>query len=59
MVRNLITCFHSRIKHYAGSVTYDARDFVIRNVDFLHKDLSQAMYHCDHPLLKVLFPEGI
>ena len=39
-------------------MTYDARDFVIRNMDSLHKDLSQAMYHCDHPLLKVLFPEG-
>ena len=48
----------SRIKHFAGTVKYDARDFVIRNLDSLDKDLSMAMYACNHPLLKVLFPEG-
>ena len=47
-----------RIKHFAGTVKYDARDFVIRNLDSLDKDLSTAMYSCNHPLLKVLFPEG-
>jgi len=39
-------------------VTYDSRDFVERNRDALDRELSQAMYECDHPILKVLFPEG-
>lgn len=49
-------CF--RIKHYGRTVTYDVRDFVSRNRDALDRELSQAMYECDHPILKVLFPEG-
>ena len=32
--------------------------FLDKNKDFLYRDLSQAMYSCDHPLLKTLFPEG-
>ena len=47
-----------RIKHYAGLVTYDARDFVEPNTDVLDKDLSRAMFLCDHPLMRSLFPEG-
>ena len=47
-----------RIKHFGGVVTYDSRDFVERNRDALDRELSQAMYECDHPILKVLFPEG-
>ena len=39
-------------------MTYDSRDFVERNRDALDRELSQAMYECDHPILKVLFPEG-
>ena len=39
-------------------MTYDSRDFVDRNRDALDRELSQAMYECDHPILKVLFPEG-
>ena len=42
-----------RVKHFAGSVTYDARDFVERNVDALDRDLSRAMFDSRHPLLKV------
>ena len=49
-------CF--KVKHFAGAVTYDARDFVKRDVDTLDKDLSRAMFHCQHPMLKTLFPEG-
>nr|CAD7194830.1 unnamed protein product [Timema douglasi] len=49
-------CF--RLKHYAGTVTYNVCGFVDKNNDILHRDLSQAMYRCRHPLLKVLFPEG-
>ena len=47
-----------RINHSAGQVTYDCRDFVARNKDSLDRNLSQAMYECDHSLLKILFPEG-
>ena len=39
-------------------MTYDSRDFVERNRDALDRELSQAMYECDHPILKVLFTEG-
>ncbi|XP_074652154.1 unconventional myosin-Ia-like [Tubulanus polymorphus] len=47
-----------RLQHYAGAVTYHASGFIDKNNDLLFKDLSRAMYSCDHPLLKFLFPEG-
>lgn len=47
-----------RLKHYAGSVTYNVTGFVEKNVDFVPRDLSKAMFECSHPLLKSLFPEG-
>ena len=47
-----------RIKHYAGSVTYDIRNFMAKNADRLDRELSVAMFECQHPLLRVLFPEG-
>ncbi|XP_063230710.1 unconventional myosin-Ia isoform X2 [Bacillus rossius redtenbacheri] len=49
-------CF--RLRHYAGTVTYNVCGFVDKNNDILHRNLSQAMYRCHHPLLKILFPEG-
>ncbi|PSN37292.1 Unconventional myosin-Ib [Blattella germanica] len=49
-------CF--RLRHYAGTVTYNVTGFVDKNNDILHRDLSLAMYRCEHPLLKILFPEG-
>ena len=59
LVRHSLKCFlFYRIKHYGRTVTYDSRDFVSRNRDALDRELSQAMYECDHPILKVLFPEG-
>eukprot|EP00118_Oscarella_pearsei_P003137 m.13137 g.13137 ORF g.13137 m.13137 type:complete len:1091 (+) comp24497_c0_seq4:132-3404(+) len=49
-------CF--RLQHYAGKVTYCVKGFLDKNKDLLFRDLSQAMYACDHPLLKTFFPEG-
>nr|XP_018907050.1 PREDICTED: unconventional myosin-Ia isoform X2 [Bemisia tabaci] len=49
-------CF--RLRHYAGTVMYDVSGFVEKNNDSLHRDLSLVMYKCQHPLLKLLFPEG-
>lgn len=51
-----VNCF--RLKHFAGTVTYNVKGFVDKNRDVLSRDLSQAMYNCSHPLLKTLFPEG-
>ena len=55
----LIKLFLFRIKHFAGSVTYSVQGFLAKNNDSLEGDLSRFMYHCQHPLLKLLFPEGI
>jgi myosin-1 len=50
--------FFCRIKHFAGSVTYNVEGFLEKNRDTLEADLSRFMFHCQHPLLKLLFPEG-
>jgi myosin heavy subunit len=47
-----------RIKHFAGSVTYNVEGFLAKNNDILEADLSRFMFNCQHPLLKLLFPEG-
>ena len=39
-------------------VTYDVEGFIDKNNDLLFKDMSQAMYNCDHLFLKEMFPEG-
>ena len=54
----LISKFGFRIKHYAGSVTYSVDGFVSKNSDLLERDLSAVMFQSEHPLLKILFPEG-
>ena len=50
--------FTIRLRHFAGSVTYVVEGFVEKNRDVLSRNLSQIMYKCNHPLLKILFPEG-
>ena len=45
--------------HAHTQVTYSIEGFLDKNKDLLFKDLSQAMYACERPLLKELFPEGI
>ena len=39
-------------------MTYDVVGFLDKNKDLLFKDLSQAMFACERPLLKELFAEG-
>jgi myosin-1 len=51
-----LNCF--RICHYAGKVTYNVNSFIDKNNDLLFRDLSQAMWKAQHPLLRSLFPEG-
>ncbi|GAB5573950.1 unconventional myosin-Ia isoform X3 [Prionailurus iriomotensis] len=52
-----LSCF--RICHYAGKVTYNVNGFIDKNNDLLFRDLSQAMWKAQHPLLQSLFPEGV
>ncbi|XP_037791222.1 unconventional myosin-Ia-like [Penaeus monodon] len=47
-----------RIRHYAGSVTYNVHGFIEKNCDGLHRDLTRAMFCCSHRIIKELFPEG-
>ncbi|XP_013388567.1 unconventional myosin-Ib-like [Lingula anatina] len=47
-----------RLRHYAGEVVYKVDGFLEKNNDLLFRDLSQAMYQCQHSLCKDLFPEG-
>ena len=56
-----ISCDYYHIKFYCThtQVTYSIEGFLDKNKDLLFKDLSQAMYACERPLLKELFPEGI
>eukprot|EP00058_Branchiostoma_floridae_P009760 XP_002595248.1 hypothetical protein BRAFLDRAFT_233021 [Branchiostoma floridae] len=49
-------CF--RLRHYAGSVTYNVQGFLDKNNDTLFRGLSQTMFGCDHQLVKKLFPDG-
>ncbi|CAG2162923.1 unnamed protein product [Oppiella nova] len=49
-------CF--RVRHFAGTVTYSVNGFIDKNNDILYRDLSYVMFQSEHPLLKVLFPEG-
>ncbi|XP_066301041.1 unconventional myosin-Ia-like isoform X2 [Branchiostoma lanceolatum] len=49
-------CF--RLRHYAGSVTYNVQGFLDKNNDLLFRGLSQTMFSCDHQLVKKLFPDG-
>ncbi|CAB4016632.1 unconventional myosin-Ia-like isoform X5, partial [Paramuricea clavata] len=49
---------HFVLRHYAGDVTYSVNGFLDKNNDPLFRDLSQAMFQCEHPLLQQLFPEG-
>ncbi|KAM4626521.1 unconventional myosin-Ib isoform 3-T3 [Discoglossus pictus] len=50
------SCF--RIQHYAGKVMYQVEGFVDKNNDLLYRDLSQAMWKANNPLIKDMFPEG-
>ncbi|XP_057666358.1 unconventional myosin-Ib isoform X2 [Diorhabda carinulata] len=47
-----------QIRHYAGGVTYKVEGFVEKNRDSLPREVSRAMFRCDHPIIPALFPEG-
>ncbi|KAI4459898.1 myosin [Holotrichia oblita] len=47
-----------QIRHFAGPVTYTVRGFIEKNRDQLPRELSRAMFRCDHTLMQALFPEG-
>ncbi|KAJ8930515.1 hypothetical protein NQ314_016677 [Rhamnusium bicolor] len=47
-----------QIRHYAGMVTYKVYGFVEKNRDTLPREVSRAMFRCDHSIMQSLFPEG-
>ncbi|XP_074034109.1 myosin 95E [Leptinotarsa decemlineata] len=51
-----LSCFE--IRHYAGAVLYKVRNFIEKNRDSLPREVSRAMFRCDHPIMQFLFPEG-
>lgn len=48
----------SRLIAVRLQVTYNVNGFIDKNNDLLFRDLSQAMWKAQHPLLRSLFPEG-
>ena len=42
------------IKHYAGDVTYDASNFIVRNKDALADDLVTTACKCNNPLISIM-----
>ncbi|XP_028141300.1 unconventional myosin-Ib [Diabrotica virgifera virgifera] len=55
---SLLPAHSFQIRHYAGAVTYSVRGFVDKNRDTLPREVSRAMFRCDHPVIPLLFPEG-
>lgn len=55
---NQLILYFFRIRHYAGAVTYSVHGFVEKNRDTLPREVSRAMFRCDHPIIPMLFPEG-
>ncbi|KAJ8960489.1 hypothetical protein NQ318_013773 [Aromia moschata] len=47
-----------QVLHFAGTVTYSVHGFVEKNRDALPREVSRAMFRCDHPIMQSLFPEG-
>ncbi|XP_023341413.1 unconventional myosin-Ib, partial [Eurytemora carolleeae] len=47
-----------RVKHFAGSVTYSVSGFLAKNTDSLDISISRCLFTFNHPLIKILFPEG-
>jgi myosin-1 len=47
------------VKHYAGTVTYDARGFPYKNKDTLFQGLVLCMQESANPFIHRLFPEDV
>ena len=55
---NRLFLLFSRIRHFAGNVTYSTKDFVYKNYSSLPHALCQALYAANHVILRHMFPEG-
>lgn len=44
------------IRHYAGDVVYDAKNFLVKNKDLLFADLYDVMTESKHPNTQAMFP---
>lgn len=49
-------CF--AIRHFNETVVYSVNGFIEKNTDHIHRNWSHFLYQSDHPLLRMLFPEG-
>lgn len=47
-----------RIRHYAGDVDYEVKEFVFKNRDTLYRTIKQAFRSSKTPLVKNMFPEA-
>ena len=50
---------HEVIFRFSFQVIYNVDGFIDKNNDLLFKDMSKAMFGCEHLFLKEMFPEGM
>lgn len=47
-----------RIRHYAGDVTYQIKNFIDKNKDSLYQDFKRLLFNSKNQFVKTMWPEG-